>query len=214
MVDELLAEAGSRCADLDAIAFGRGPGAFTGVRLAASVTQGLAFGAGLPVVPVSDLRALAQRALVRADAATRVLVCSDARMQEVYWACFERGADGLRRAASARSAWAPGQVELPPAWHGRRAARRARARGFAAYPQLRRPLGAAAAGQSEPGLLPRAREIARLAAPRSCGGAAAGARGGACRSTCATMSPAPGTQVTESDNSVCACHESATHCTL
>lgn len=88
MVQEVLAEGGVALAALDAIAFGRGPGAFTGLRIAAGVTQGLAFGAGLPVVPVSDLAALAARAAVH-HGQRHVLACLDARMAQVYWAAFD-----------------------------------------------------------------------------------------------------------------------------
>src|SRR5258705_7456513 len=92
MVDEILAEAGVLLTALDAIAFGRGPGAFTGVRIGAAVAQGLAVGAGLSVVPVSNLAALAERAIAE-RAADAALVCIDARMSEVYW-CSYRAMQG------------------------------------------------------------------------------------------------------------------------
>lgn len=89
MIEGLLRSAALQLADLDGIAFGRGPGTFTGVRVAASVTQGLAFGAGLPVIPVSTLAALARGAKVE-QGATGILAAIDARMGEVYWAAFQQ----------------------------------------------------------------------------------------------------------------------------
>ncbi|MDB6083714.1 MAG: glycoprotease, partial [Gammaproteobacteria bacterium] len=86
MVDSVLAEAGIPLGMLDGMAAGVGPGAFTGVRISVSVAQGLAFGAGLPVVAVTTLEALALQAL--SGDAGQAMACLDARMGEVYWACF------------------------------------------------------------------------------------------------------------------------------
>jgi tRNA threonylcarbamoyladenosine biosynthesis protein TsaB len=163
MVDALLKEAQQRLGDLSAIAFGRGPGSFTGVRLAASVTQGLAYGAGLGVVPVSDLRAVAQRALDLPGAPRRVLVCNDARMHEVYWACFEQSPDGFATAVDEERLGSPASVLLPPAWRDGDAVFGAGS-GFSAYPELRAAMPERVAIASDL-LLPRATEIARLAVP-------------------------------------------------
>lgn len=87
-VDEILAQGEVKLAKLDAIAFGRGPGSFTGVRIGVSVTQGLAFGADLPVVGISNLAAMAQQAIEQ-EQAQQVVAAIDARMSEVYFAVFD-----------------------------------------------------------------------------------------------------------------------------
>ncbi len=165
MIDEVLTTAGVSLAQLDAIAFGRGPGAFTGVRLAASVAQGLAFGVGVPIVPISDLAAVAQRALEADGQAQRVLVCNDARMREVYWACFERDAGGLATGVGEERVSAPRDVAAPEAWRG---AMVGAGRGFRAYPDLRTRLAARLGAVHD--LLPRAAEIVTLAAVQGAAG--------------------------------------------
>jgi tRNA threonylcarbamoyladenosine biosynthesis protein TsaB len=161
LVQAVLDEGSVALNELDCVAFGRGPGGFTGVRLAASVTQGLAFGAGLAVIPVSDLLAVAQQALDLTPAAAGVLVCNDARMQEVYWTCAARGAEGLAVAAAAEQVGGADTVQLPP---GLPAPVLGAGRGFAVWPSLEQRLGAQLI-QVHAGLLPRAREIALLAVP-------------------------------------------------
>ena len=159
LVDQVLAESGLALRQLDAIAFGRGPGSFTGVRLAAGVTQGLAFGAGLPVVPISDLQAIAQQLMpsTRESEPRQVLVCNDARMQEVYWGCFRSNEHRLAEPVGPERVSPPDQVRLPQGWSGLGAGR-----GFTAYADLRSRLGPHLSA-IHADLLPRAREIALLA---------------------------------------------------
>lgn len=163
MVGAALADAGWTLRDLDGIAFGAGPGSFTGLRIGCGVAQGLAFGGDLPVVPVPTLAAIAQEAL-RGRGWIQVVACLDARMREVYVASYARDADGWREVAT--------PAVLPPAdvrnvhaarggpWFGA-------GNGFAAYPGLGSALRLAAI---DAGLRPAARSIAELALPRLAAG--------------------------------------------
>ena len=93
MVDSLMAEAGLRPQQLDAIAFGCGPGSFTGVRIATGVMQGIAYGADLPVVAVSTLAAISQACLQKITHDI-IFTAVDARMDEIYWAVYQRDPEG------------------------------------------------------------------------------------------------------------------------
>lgn len=119
MMDGLLAEAGLQITDLDVLAFGRGPGSFTGLRIATGVVQGAAFAADLPVVPVSTLAALAQGHR-RATGHLRVLAALDARMNEVYWAACGPDAEGVMRVLGDERIVPPAEVPVPAdgGWHG------------------------------------------------------------------------------------------------
>lgn len=112
MCESLLAEAGVARRDLDVLAVGCGPGAFTGVRLAISAAQGIAFALGIPVVPVSSLAALAAQA---PDNGAPILAVIDARMGEIYAGTFRHTGDGGIDAIGAESVGAPNALELPDA---------------------------------------------------------------------------------------------------
>jgi tRNA threonylcarbamoyladenosine biosynthesis protein TsaB len=156
MVDALLAEAGVALGSLDGLAFGRGPGGFTGLRIAAGVAQGLAFGASLPVAPVSSLAAVAEQ--VRAGEGERILVCNDARMGELYWAAFERRADALIAPVTEEFVAPPARVA--PGVDG---LRHAAGNGIARHAELRARLESAGLRVHDD-LYPRADAVARLGA--------------------------------------------------
>ncbi|MCW8917673.1 MAG: tRNA (adenosine(37)-N6)-threonylcarbamoyltransferase complex dimerization subunit type 1 TsaB [Gammaproteobacteria bacterium] len=119
MVDGLLAEAGLPRSQLDAVAFGCGPGAFTGVRIATGVAQGIAFALELPVVPVSTLATLAQGAQ-REFGWRQVAAAIDARMGEVYWGSFTVDEAGVMQPDGEERVCPPGEVPLlhEHQWHG------------------------------------------------------------------------------------------------
>ncbi|MDM0121858.1 tRNA (adenosine(37)-N6)-threonylcarbamoyltransferase complex dimerization subunit type 1 TsaB [Variovorax arabinosiphilus] len=111
LIRRLLAEAGVTLAELDAIAFGRGPGSFTGLRTACAVAQGLGFGAGVPLLPIDTLQAVADEARHRFGV-VRVVALLDARMDQVYAAHYAFDGDS----AAVPALLAPEQVDVPDGW--------------------------------------------------------------------------------------------------
>ena len=153
---ELLARDGVSLADLDGIAYGAGPGSFTGVRIACGVAQGLAFGSGLPLFAVSTLEAIAQAAW-RAHGWERVLACLDARMHEVYVAAYARNDSGWT-SVRAPAVCKPTAIDAASTarWFGA-------GDGFAAYPSLAASLCLAACDAE---IIPDAHAIAACAWPQ------------------------------------------------
>jgi tRNA threonylcarbamoyladenosine biosynthesis protein TsaB len=155
MLDRLLASAGISIAQLDAVAFGAGPGSFTGLRIGCGVAQGLAFARGLPVAGISTFEAMAEE-----SGATRVVACLDARMREVYYSAIEK--DGLRwRDVIPAQCVAPASAPMPEGdgWTGC-------GNGFSVYEDLFRNRFA----RLMPEVHPSAIAVARLAASRFAAG--------------------------------------------
>ena len=154
MLTALLAGEGVAMREVDGFAYGAGPGSFTGLRIACGVVQGLALGAGKPVLGVGTLLALAQ-----ASGRQRVICCTDARMKEVYHAAYEQRGD-IWHTVHEPGVHAPDSV--PPAdggdWHGC-------GNGFTAYSEVLRARYAHQLSSVDAGAFPHARDIAVLAAP-------------------------------------------------
>lgn len=173
LVDEVLSQAQTPLTSLDGIAASVGPGAFTGVRISIAVAQGLAFGAGLPVVAVTTLEALSFARLAGRPASDVALSCLDARMGEVYWASHVQDAVRGLKAIGGPQLCAPGMLRdaLATLREGmdRRAHLLGAGRGFDAYPLLATlpglELDAAARAA-----LPDARDMARLGIMRLAAG--------------------------------------------
>lgn len=155
MLERLLASAGISIAQLDAVAYGAGPGSFTGLRLACGAAQGLAFARGLPVADISTLEAMAEEC-----GATRVVACLDARMHEVYYSAIEK--DGVRwREVIPAQCVAPASAPVPEGedWT-------ACGNGLSVYEDLFRNRFA----RRMPEVHPSAMAVARLAASRFAAG--------------------------------------------
>lgn len=155
MLEALCRRTGTASADLQAVAYGAGPGSFTGLRIACGIAQGIAFARGIPVLGVSTLAALAEE-----SGEQQVLACLDARMHEVYAGALRRAGQAWAEASPARCV-PPADVVLPPGdWVGCGS-------GFEAYPELAARPGLR---QVLPGVHPTAQAVARLAAPQFAAG--------------------------------------------
>ena len=157
MLDELLAAAGLTLTQLDGIAFGAGPGSFTGLRIACGVAQGLALGANLPVLGVGTLEALVQTQATTKD--SKVIAALDARMGEIYHAAYTRSTEGWEAVCEPTLCLPQQAPQLPgDGWV-------ACGSGFDKYGEV---LGERYQGQMsriDAGIYPHAREMAQLAAP-------------------------------------------------
>jgi tRNA threonylcarbamoyladenosine biosynthesis protein TsaB len=114
MIDKILKQSGMRLQEIDAFAFGRGPGSFTGLRIAASVIQGFGVALSKPLIPVSTLRAIAQAAY-RKEGHTQIFASLDAKMGEIYWGLFASDTQGLMQPYSEERVQAPNTVQYPHA---------------------------------------------------------------------------------------------------
>jgi tRNA threonylcarbamoyladenosine biosynthesis protein TsaB len=112
MIDALMADTGLKPTDLDGLAFGCGPGSFTGVRIATGIIQGIAFALDLPVVPVSNLAAVAQDFFDH-NPENLAFVAMDARMNEIYWGVYQRNADGYAELIGKEAVTPASEVEFP-----------------------------------------------------------------------------------------------------
>ncbi len=155
MIEAVLAEAGLAPGQLDVLAFGRGPGSFTGVRIAAGVAQGIAFAADLPVAPISTLAAMARRTMGEWET-ERVAVAIDARMEEVYWGTYRAQGEEVAL-LGAEQVCAPAAAPLPEGgpWIGAGS-------GWATYGDILSRRGQVSAWWTD--CYPRAADIARLGA--------------------------------------------------
>lgn len=155
MVDQLLQVASISLGELDAVAFDRGPGSFTGLRITAGVVQGLAYGGGLPVIPVSSLAALAS-AHARQTGASKLLAAIDARMGEVYWGSY-LVEDGVPQLQGEEAVLPPEALPLQVGqWVGVGS-------GWKSYPEQMEARFSGQISAIDGEALPQAGEVARLA---------------------------------------------------